>query len=158
MVISGMRSVDHEFIETLNELISVCEDGKTGYAQASEAVSSSATKAVLQKYELQRSTFAEALRELVSTYGANPDDSGSLLGALHRGFMNIRDALGSAIRDSDVDVLDEVLRGEDKALEAYAEAVNSSLPYDAHRLVCGQYEDIQSAVETIKARKKTLLG
>jgi uncharacterized protein (TIGR02284 family) len=85
---------------------------------------------------------AEGAKELqgeVLRLGGDPDTQGSISGAVHRGWLNIK----SAITGKDaVAVLNECERGEDVAVQSYQDALDQDLPADVRNLVERQYHGV----------------
>jgi uncharacterized protein (TIGR02284 family) len=66
-------------------------------------------------------------------YGGKAEDSGSVAGAVHRGWVSVRDALSGT---SDQAILDECERGEDVALSRYRKAMKrEELPAAVRQVV-----------------------
>ena len=108
-------------ISTLNHLIETLKDGQEGFRAASEDIGSSELKTLFSKYSLQRAQFAGELQEAVITLGDHdPADSGSVAGAVHRGWIDLKAALMSKDEHA---VLAECERGEDVAVAAYRKAL-----------------------------------
>lgn len=60
------------------------------------------------RFSEQRRTFADELHELAAAYSDEVEESGSLAGALHRGWMSFKDTLARADMGG---VLDSVEQG-----------------------------------------------
>lgn len=76
------------------------------------------------------------MQTLVQRLGGTPDTGGSLSGAVRRGWAEIKEAVSG--RD-DLAVLEEVERGEDKAVAAYLDALDEALPEDVRNVIERQY-------------------
>jgi len=109
-------------VKILNGLIETSEDGRKGFAAAAGKVHSPELKAALTaRAEACRSAATE-LQSLVAGYGKSPDEGGSIGGAIHRGWMSLRESVSS---NDDLAILEEVERGEDVAKAAYHKAIES---------------------------------
>jgi uncharacterized protein (TIGR02284 family) len=82
-----------DVISTLNGLIETCKDGQDGFKEAAEGVERSDLKSLFYEFSQQRAHFAGELQSLVQTLGGDPEKSGSVAGAIHRGWMNIKSAV-----------------------------------------------------------------
>lgn len=80
------------------------------------------------------------LQQHVSQLNEKPTDSGSILGALHRGWIDIKSILTE--RDSHA-ILVECERGEDVAKETYAKALVADLPDKIRIGVQKQYDAVK---------------
>jgi len=82
-----------EVVSVLNDLIQTCEDGIHGFRTAADAVKNPAAKALfasrLPKIELGQRELKAEVRRL----GGDPDKSGTVAGAMHRGWINLKSAI-----------------------------------------------------------------
>jgi uncharacterized protein (TIGR02284 family) len=137
-----------EVISTLNSLIETCKDGQEGFKVAAEGTERSDLKSLLYEYSQQRSQFAGELQTLVQSLGGDPEKSGSISGALHRGWINIKTAV---VGNDEAAVLNECERGEDAAKSSYKSAIDESLPAYISDVVTEQFRAISQAHDRIKA-------
>lgn len=137
-----------EVISTLNGLIETCKDGQEGFTSAAEGIERSDLKSLFYEFAQQRSHFAGELQTLVQSLGGDPENSGSIAGSLHRGWINIKSAVTGKDEGS---ILNECERGEDSAKAAYKSALENALPAHVQDTVQTQYVAIQSAHDRVKA-------
>lgn len=124
----------------LNGLVETSKDGEKGFRTAAENSKSSELKAVFLKRADDCASGAAELQQLVAGRGDTPEQGGSIAGALHRGWLNLRTAVTS--RD-EVAILDECERGEDVAKAAYRKALDeNSLPEDIRSVIQRQYDGV----------------
>lgn len=136
-------------ISTLNNLIETLKDGQEGFRAASEDIGSSELKTLFSKYSLQRAQFAGELQEAVITLGDHdPEDSGSVAGAIHRGWIDLKAALMSKDEHA---VLAECERGEDVAVAAYRKALEEEdLPANIRAIVQKQATEVKAAHDKVR--------
>jgi uncharacterized protein (TIGR02284 family) len=136
-------------LSTLHNLIHILKDGQEGFRTASEDISNSELKTLFSSYSLQRSKFSGELQALAHELGEqDPPSSGSVAGALHRGWIDLKAALMS--RDEHA-VLAECERGEDAAVAAYRKAIEEDdLPANILSILQIQFMDIKSAHDNIR--------
>src|SRR5262249_41469722 len=84
----------------------------------------------------------------LKAHGEEPSEHGSVSGAMHRGWIDIKTALGA---NSNHAVLAECERGEDSAEEAYRKALGSTLPPEYSKVVESQFQTVQRTHDRIKA-------
>jgi uncharacterized protein (TIGR02284 family) len=137
----------------LNELIETAKDGEEGFKTAAEKVKQSDLKALFSKYATQRATYARELQAAVSQLGEKPAEHGHIAGSLHRGWINLKEALS---KNEDKAIIDEAEAGEDAAKKAYAEALGKSLPTDIRALIEKQNAGILEAHNTVRNLKHGL--
>jgi uncharacterized protein (TIGR02284 family) len=129
--------------DTLNSLIEICRDGTRGFGLAADQVSDSGLKRIFSDTALQRERFVSELVPLAQRLGGEDDADGTAKGALHRGWMRVKDAIA---KYDDGMVLTEAIRGEAHAADAYADALMSFLPPDARPVIERQYNAIRDVL------------
>jgi uncharacterized protein DUF2383 len=88
-----MDETNKDTISTLNSLIETCNDGAKGFESAAEEVHDTAARQLFRQFASERSQFADELRTEVQRLGGSPDQGGSVSGAMHRGWMNVKSAV-----------------------------------------------------------------
>ncbi|PYL08447.1 MAG: aldehyde dehydrogenase [Verrucomicrobia bacterium] len=142
-----------EIISAINNLIETLKDGQEGFKQAAEGVKDPQLKALFNDYSHQRSRFATQLQSQAQSLGEpEPETSSTATGALHRAWINLKSAV---TRGDDHAILAECERGEDSAVEAYREAVDSNLSTPVRDIVSRQYAEIKNAHDRIKHLRDT---
>jgi uncharacterized protein (TIGR02284 family) len=134
-------------IDTLNDLIEICEDGKEGFRQAAENVKSGELKTYFDEVCLIRARMAGDLQAEVIHLGANPNKQGSVSGALHRAWFDFK----SKVSLTDESVLASVESGEDAAVKAYEKALKADLPDDLIQLIQQQFNGIKAVHARVKS-------
>ena len=137
-----------DVISTLNGLIETCKDGQNGFKEAAEGVERSDLKSLFYEFSQQRSQFVGDLQSLVRELGGDPENSGSVAAAIHRGWINIKSAVTGK---DDGAILNECERGEDSAKNAYKNALEEALPANIMETVQTQYVAVQAAHDRVKA-------
>ncbi len=90
---------------------------------------------------------ASQLQILVARLGGKPEDSGTVAGAVHRGWVNLKAAVSGR---TDLAILEECERGEDLAKASYTKALGETLPVDIRLIVQRQYEGVVSNHDQIR--------
>ena len=133
----------------LNHLIAVCKDGEAGYRAAVDDTKDLELKSLFARLARQRADFAADLQLYVKRLGAEPCDSTTMGGSLHRGWIGLKSVLS---KNDAYAVLCECERGEDMAVAAYREALADAPLESAHRLVVStQSVAIQAAHDEIRS-------
>lgn len=133
-------------VSTLNELIETLKDGKNGFESAAADVKDARVQSVFQEFAQQRSRFAGELQNEVSRLGGEAEKSGSATAALHRGWINLKSALGGGEKS----ILSEAERGEDVAVKTYEKALKAGLSPDVAGLVRRQYGEVKQAHDRVR--------
>jgi len=134
-------------ISTLNSLIETCKDGQLGFKEAAEGVERSDLKSAFYEFSQQRAEFAGVLQGLVRSLGGEPEDDGSMSGAFHRSWIDIKSAVTG--RDEEA-ILNECERGEDYAKGAYSDALQENLPSNIKDVLSQQAQAVQAAHNRVK--------
>ena len=79
--------------------------------------------------------------------GGDPERSGSVSGALHRAWVDIKSTITGM---DEAAVLTECERGEDVARRAYEEALAKDLPPDIRSVVARQYEGVRQHQDRVR--------
>src|ERR1700674_3576855 len=119
-------------VSVLEELIQTCKDGQKGYQEAAAKVKRPDLKTFFNEQAQERGRFAAELEAERNRVG-QPDKklSGSVLGTLHRAWIDTKVSLGGG----DKTVLEWLEHGEDTAKDAYQKAVMGDLPENIAQIV-----------------------
>src|SRR3954463_10856274 len=95
------------------DLIQTCRDGEEGFAKAADKLAKDgrddlATR--FREFSDQRAGFAAELEKLAAQYGEDDSKSGSVAGAVHRGWLSVKDTISGSDPEG---VLDAAEQGED---------------------------------------------
>jgi uncharacterized protein (TIGR02284 family) len=132
----------------LNSLIETCKDGQEGFRNAAENVKNADYKALFSELSMQRQQFVSELQTLVSGLGEDVEKSGSVAGALHRGWIDLKAALTSGDEHA---ILAECERGEDSAVEEYRDAIDHhEMPENVRAAIRQQYMAVQAAHDRVR--------
>jgi uncharacterized protein (TIGR02284 family) len=134
--------------ETLKDLLENSRDGELGFKEAVQHSRNPELKALLERRAANCRTAAEELQAQIARLGGKADEHGTVSGAAHRVWLNIRSLFGGA---SDATILSECERGEDAAVARYRKALKQNLPADIHALVLRQFEGAQRNHDMVKS-------
>jgi uncharacterized protein (TIGR02284 family) len=135
-----------EAISTLNTLIETLKDGKNGFETAAADVKDAKVKTIFLECARERSKLAGELQAEVTRMGGQPEQSGSVAASAHRGWINIKSALGGGEKA----ILDEAERGEDVAVKSFEKALKENLPADLKNVVQRQYGQVKQAHDRVR--------
>lgn len=137
----------------VNDLIETNKDGEQGFRLAAEKAKDASLKSLFTKYSAQRAANAQELQTLVAQLGEKPSTSGHISATLHRGWINLKEALSS---DEDRAIIFECEAGEDAAMKNYREALASNLPTNVASVVQRQFTGVEEAHGVIRDMKHSL--
>jgi uncharacterized protein (TIGR02284 family) len=142
-------------ISVLNELIQTCKDGAEGFQHAAEGVQDPDLRTLFTRYSEQRRQFTAELQTEVRRLGGDPDKTGSVSGALHRGWIDIKSAVTGK---DDAAIISEAERGEDVAVKTYEDALKKSLPVDLESIIRRQYSEVKSVHDRVRSLEMARTG
>jgi uncharacterized protein (TIGR02284 family) len=142
----------NDTIGVLNTLIETCRDGQEGFQEAAENVVRSDIKQLFTEAAMQRARFLGELQAEVRALGGDPADAGSVAGALHRAWIDVKGTFSGRDEES---ILAEAERGEDSAVEAYRDALENELPANLRAIISAQYADVQRTHDVVKQYRNT---
>ena len=149
-----MIHTDHdqsEIISALNGLIETCKDGEKGFRTASEGITNGDLATLFLNYSEQRATFAAELQAEVRRLGGDPESGGTAIGAVHRGWIDIKAAVAGKDEGA---VIAEAERGEDHAVREYRKALEKNLPTSIQTIVENQYIHVRDAHDHVRALER----
>ena len=125
-----------ETIRLVRGLAAQVRDSAAGYRKAQEETTDTGLAAEFGHLADERDDMVEALDECLTGLGATPETSGTMLGAAHRLFIDLRSAISRRDRTA---ILREIVRGESVLEEAYDAAIRAGLPPEIHNIVRRQH-------------------
>ncbi|GAA0511955.1 PA2169 family four-helix-bundle protein [Deinococcus depolymerans] len=138
-------------LDKLQYLLGTLRDGEKGFADAAEHATDPQLKTLFTERSAQRSKLAGEVEAHIARLGDKPREGGSVGAALHRTWLNVRDALTG--RD-DYQVVAEAERGEDVAVENYQDVLKETdLPADIRAFVEGQFAKVKASHDQIRDMK-----
>lgn len=140
-----------QVISLLNELIETCKDGEYGFKTAADGLEDPEIKSQFQQYSRQRGQMARELEAEVRRLGGDSEKAGSVAGAAHRGWINIKSVVTGK---DDGSIVSEAERGEDAAKRMYKDALNEILPIRTVALLREQSMKVLEAHDTVRSLEK----
>jgi len=140
-----------DLISDLNGLVETCKDGEKGFRTAAEGITNSELATLFLNYAEQRASFAAELQAEVRRLGGDPETGGTALGAVHRGWIDIKSAVAGKDEGA---VIAEAERGEDHAVRQYRETLEKNLPTNIQTIVENQYIHVRDAHDHIRALER----
>lgn len=145
-------TISDEVIDTLNKLVELNRDGQKGFQEAAARMEAPHVKSFCLEQSLLRAKFVGELQTQIRALGAEPDDTGSVTGALQRGWMNLKSALGGG----DHAILTVTESSEDHAIKQYKKALEETLPTPAREIVERQYQSVKQSHITVREFRDSL--
>jgi len=139
-------------LDALEYLIEICRDGQNGYRDGSEHAKNPQLKTLLNEVSLERAKFAGDLEsEAVRVGKADVKRSGTTMGAIHRGWTDLKANLGGG----DDSILSSMETGDGFAKDHYDKYINDNkLPDDVLGTIRNQAQAIVGTLDRIRAMRR----
>lgn len=134
-------------VSTLNGLIETCKDGVNGFREAAQAVTNVDAKALFTSRVPAIEGAAAELQAEVRRLGGDPETTGSVAAAVHRGWINLKAAVTGK---DEAAIITECVRGEELAAKNYEDALKAELPAEARAVVERQYQGTVANLEKVR--------
>jgi len=138
-------------VEVLNDLIQINNDRADGFEKAAKDLKEENIdlKAVFEKLASGSRENVTELAGLVGRQGEDPTVGNTILGTIHRAWIDIKASFGGDDRHS---ILEECERGEDAIKKAYREALSENeLGEQIRTVLLKQQDGINASHDSIKA-------
>ena len=143
----------HEMQLALNSLINSLIDSQKGFADIGEHLKDDTLKRYFLAESLKRASFRGDLEEVLHQNGVHDvKESGTAAGALHRAWGDLKAKLGGG----DHTLLETAEKGEDRAKEAYADALKQDLPLPVRQLIAEQQAHVLTSHDYVRSHRDTL--
>lgn len=141
---------------TIKELIKTLEDGRDGFAKAADRLTSNSASDVSQRFRefsAQRGAMADELRRCAQLEGFEAAQTGTVAGAMHRGWIAVKDALTG---DDAAAIISAAEQGEDHAKSKFRDALSDNdLTPSVRSVVESQAMRVEAAHDYVSALKKS---
>jgi uncharacterized protein (TIGR02284 family) len=136
---------------TTKDLIETLEDGRKGFDAAADKLVDLGRDDLVTKFRAfaqQRAAFSAELEQMAARYGDDIDETGSVAGTAHRGWMAVKDAISGSDPDG---VLDAAEQGEDHAVSEYERALANDISADLRAIVTRQFDEVRHVHDEVRA-------
>jgi uncharacterized protein (TIGR02284 family) len=146
-------SKNYDLETVLKSVINSLEDGQKGMAEIGEHLKNETLKRYFLAESLKRANFRGELENELHRHGvADVHESGTVSGALHRAWADIKSKLGGGDRT----LLETAEQGEDEAKLAYKDALDQELPLPVRQLLTEQQAHIISSHDYVRDHRNAL--
>ena len=153
-----MEQVTNEAIaDTLNGLVKINNNRVEGYQKVAEEIKDESLRVVFENMMNESVNFAETLGSYVQDFGGTPATEGTLAGIIHKGWLNVKDAIMGSDREA---LLESCEFGDKAAIEAYETALATDVMAQQPELrgvLNGQKSSLEQSLRVIQSinRSKT---
>jgi uncharacterized protein (TIGR02284 family) len=150
-----MSSPSKDLKETesaLRSVIQVLIDAQEGFQKFGEQIKSESLKEYFLAESLTRAQFRGVLESILHQEGVHDvKESGTAVGTVRRAWGDVKSAFGAG----DSSMLATAEEGENEAVEAYAKAIDNSIPLPVRQVLVTQAAHIDKSREFIKTARDT---
>ena len=151
---TGDTTPDAGDTTTLNTLIGTLIDSIDGYQKAAADASNRSYAEMFNARARERQHAVTTLQAAVARLGGNPEDDGTTAGALHRGWINLKEAV---LGNDDEAIVNEVERGEDYLKEKFEAALRHvDLPAEARAAVEEAWTSVKAGHDVLSTLKHAI--
>ncbi|NEN24719.1 PA2169 family four-helix-bundle protein [Cryomorpha ignava] len=136
-----------ELEKKLNHLIERNYDAEKGFNHVLEHIEHKGFYTLMEKSIGERYRFGHEIKAIMKDLGFTPDKGTSVEGDMHRAWMHFREIFST---NNDAAMLDEAIRGESHAEEAYKDVLKDT------SLQPGHADILRNHLESIRASEKSL--
>ncbi len=149
MMANGSEA-NKEMEDVLMDVIKSLQDGQKGFADIGEHIKDDTLKRYFLAESLKRASFRADLENELHRAGiADIKESGSIAGALHRSWGDLKAKLGGG----DHSLLETAEQGEDSAKKAYKDALEKDLPLPIRQLLTEQQAHVMTSHDYVKRHR-----
>ena len=139
---------------TLNTLIGTLIDSIEGYQKAAADTSNTRFAEMFNARAQERQQVLTKLQAAVARMGGNPEDDGTTAGAVHRGWINLKEAV---LGRDDEAIVNSVESGEDYLKEKFETALrNTDLPVEARSAVEEAWTSVKAGHDEMSQLKHAI--
>lgn len=147
MTLETKHNLDQKTIDDLQKVIAINLDSCKGFRAAAEQVENASVAGLFRVCADERETMAQECQAIVGANAEVPEDDGSLIGAAHRWWLNVR----GTIQDGDEHaVLAEAERGEDAIKHLYEKVLEQHPASAVHDVLQKQYASVKARHDQIR--------
>lgn len=139
---------------TLNTLIGTLIDSVDGYQKAAADTTNTRFAEMFNARARERQQAVTKLQAAVARLGGNPEDDGTTAGAVHRGWINLKEAV---LGRDDEAIVNSVESGEDYLKGKFEAALNhKDLPAEARAAVEEAWTSVKAGHDEMSALKHAI--
>ena len=141
-------SANQKQVDALNKLITTLYDGENGYKESAEDVENTALKSRFRSLAQQRYDFGHEIKPFITQLGGEIKKGGSAAAGIHRVWIDLKSAVTGKDEEA---ILNEVIRGEESAVNAYQEVLKDNTFSESIRsTLTKQLNKIQSVLNDMR--------
>lgn len=140
----------------LNTLIATLIDSVNGYQKAGADTDNSQYREMFNARAQERQQAVTKLQAVVGQFGGTPEGEGSTAGAIHRGWINLKEAI---VGRDDEAIVNSVESGEDYLKEKFETVLNNKdLPMEAQTAIQEAWQSVRAGHDQMSQLKHAING
>lgn len=140
-------NLEPETLERIRDLVRINVDSEKGFLNAAERLNNPALENQFRRHAEERRRNAVELRTIVEMNDAEAEDFGSIVGRVHRWWIDLRAAVSSHDERA---MLREAVRGEATIKAVYEEVLKDTAGSAINDLLLRQYRGIKEVHNQIR--------
>lgn len=151
---TGPGTGDATDTAALNTLIGTLLDSVEGYQKAAADTDNTRYAEMFNSRARERQQAVTKLQATVARLGGNPEDDGTTAGAVHRGWINLKEAV---VGRDDEAIVNSVESGEDYLKEKFETIMNKKdLPAEARAAVDEAWQSVKAGHDEMSQLKHAI--
>lgn len=147
MTIGTSTKLSSEVLATLQDLIRINIDAAKGFDEAADNIEIQSISEMFRQLAIERTANSNELARFVESNQTEAVDSGSILGAIHRAWIDLRSAVSGGDAYA---ILSEAERGEDRIKKAYEDAIAETTGSAIHSVLAEQFVGIKRGHDRVR--------
>ncbi len=147
MTIETASKLSKESLSTLQDLIRINIDAAKGFDEAADNIEIQSVAETFRQLAIERNANSNELTRYIELNHADAAASGSILGAIHRAWIDLRSAVSGG--DAYV-ILSEAEKGEDSIKKSYEDALAETTGSAIHSVLAQQFIGIKRGHDRVR--------
>lgn len=143
----SVNTLNDDTVKGIQDLIEINIDSSKGFKDAADTVKNPRVATLFRECSTERDRFAGDLKNLVRINGEMPETKGTVKGAAHRLWLDLRGAVAGG---SEHAVLAEAERGEDAIKHRYEATLKHTAGSAVNDILQRQYVQVKSRHDQIR--------
>lgn len=142
------QTLSENSVDKINNILEYLHDSYNGYHESSSDIENSELKAQFTSAANTRQQMIDELKQCVSANDETPSKHGTMAGAAHRLFVNLKSVVTGK---NETAITNEVIRGESVLAEKYQDAISEVEESSARQVLTAQLTTINTDLNKWKA-------
>src|SRR5947209_14642325 len=142
-----MNDDKNKILKALHDLVASCNDAAEGYAKAAKGIHDTELSDWLAQVSDTRQRFAAELTGIIEQIGGAPRSDLHEGGILHRGWVDLEQALRPKNQN---EIVQECVNGDSGTLKHYDHALAQDLPQSARPVVEKQRAEVERDISALQ--------